>query len=47
MVQAARADGDVAVRLIVDRHNKARGPYERNGSVEAQDEVIDIGHGMG
>lgn len=45
VIQAAQEVGDVVVQLNVNRFNRARTFYERNGFVVVRDEVIDIGHG--
>lgn len=46
VINAARTVGDGAVELNVNRFNKARVFYERNGFRAVRDEVIDIGHGF-
>lgn len=45
IIKAVKNKGGTAIRLNVNKHNKAVGFYEKIGFVKSYDEVLDIGNG--
>jgi ribosomal protein S18 acetylase RimI-like enzyme len=45
VIERIKAEGAISLRLNVNRHNEARGFYEKMGFSILQEELIDIGNG--